>query len=123
MSVKNWPDGWVLQLEPLLRCERVGNLRRTFLPLMSILGCDPNDADALLAAVAHAAGSDWRAAGFLLQHHPQHRELYGDLGHDQRIRRQFLAGVIAAIAASELHPDDERRVLLQMQAHGVGSAE
>jgi hypothetical protein len=31
--------------------------------------------------------------------------------------------VIAAIAASELHPDDERRVLLQMQAHGVGSVE
>ncbi|MCX5955747.1 MAG: hypothetical protein NTW51_04910 [Cyanobacteria bacterium] len=90
---------------------------------MSILGCDPNDADALVAAVAHAAGSDWRAAGFLLQHHPQHRELYGDQAHDQRLRRQLIAQVVAAIAAAALPPDDERRVLLQLQAHGVGSAE
>ncbi len=86
---------------------------------MSILGCDPNDADALVAAVAHAAGSDWRAAGFLLQHHPQHREQFGDLAHDQRIRRQLIAQAVAALAAAGLAPDDERRVLLQMQAHGL----
>ena len=92
-------------------------------PVMSILGCVATDDEALVAAVASSAGVDWRAAAWLLEHHPQHRELYGDLAHDQRIRRQFLAGVIAAIAASELHLDDERRVLLQMQAHGVGSAE
>ena len=90
---------------------------------MSILGCVATDAEALVAAVADGAGSDWKASAWLLEHLPQHREQYGDLGHDRRIRRQFLAGVIAAIAAAELHPDDERRVLLQMQAHGVGSAE
>ena len=90
---------------------------------MSILGCVATDAEALVAAIANSAGMDWKAAAWLLEHLPQHRELYGDLAHDQRIRRQFLAGVIGAIAASELHPDDERRVLLQMQAHGVGSAE
>ena len=86
---------------------------------MSILGCDPNDADALVAAVAHSAGADWKAAAWLLQHLPQHRELYGDLAHDQRIRRQLIAQAVAAIAAAALSPDDERRVLLQMQAHGL----
>ena len=90
---------------------------------MSILGCDSTDSAALVAAVAHGAGSDWRASAWLLEHLPQHREQFGDQAHDQRIRRDFLARVIAAIAAAELHPDDERRVLLQMQAHGVGSAE
>jgi len=88
---------------------------------MSILGCDSTDAEALVAAVAHGAGADWRASAWLLEHLPEHREQFGDLARDQRIRRQFLAGVIAAIAAASLHPDDERRVLLQMQAHGVGS--
>ena len=97
----------------------------TLLPGMasSILGCDATDAEALVAVVAHGAGADWRAAAFLLQHHPQHRELYGDLGHDRRIHREYLARVIAAVADAALHPDDERRVLLQMQAHGVGTAE
>jgi hypothetical protein len=90
---------------------------------MSILGCDSTDAEALVAAVVSSAGGDWRASAWLLEHHPQHRGQWGDLANDRRIRRQFLAGVIAAIAAAELHPDDERRVLLQMQAHGVGSAE
>ena len=86
---------------------------------MSILGCDPNDADALVAAVAHSAGADWKAAAWLLQHLPQHRELYGDQAHDERVRRELLARVMSAIAAAGFVPDDERRLLLQMQAHGL----
>ena len=109
----------MLQLEPLPSCERIGNLRRTFLPLMSILGCAATDAEALVAAVASSAGVDWRAAAWLLEHHPEHREQFGDLAHDQRIRRQLIAQAVAAIAAAALPPDDERRVLLQMQAHGL----
>jgi uncharacterized membrane protein YebE (DUF533 family) len=90
---------------------------------MSILGCDPNDADALVAAVAAAAGTDWKAAGWLLQHCPQHREQFGDLAHDQRLKRELLARVVAAIAAAGLVPDDERRVLLQLTAHGAHDAD
>jgi hypothetical protein len=90
---------------------------------MSILGCDPNDADALVAAVAHSAGVDWRASAWLLEHHPEHRDLYGDLAHDQRLKRQLLARVVAAIAAAGLVPDDERRVLLQLTAHGAHDAD
>jgi hypothetical protein len=50
----------------------IGNLMRTFLPLMSILGCVATDAEALVAAVASSAGVDWRAAAWLLEHLPQH---------------------------------------------------
>jgi hypothetical protein len=88
-------------------------------PVMSILGCVATDAEALVAAVASSAGVDWRASAWLLEHHPQHREQFGDLAHDQRIRRQLIAQAVAAIAAAALPPDDERRVLLQMQAHGL----
>ncbi len=35
------------------------------------------------------------------------------------IRRELLARVVAAIAAAALAPEDERRVLLQLQAHGA----
>jgi len=109
----------VPQLEPLLPCERIGNLRRTFLPPMSILGCVATDAEALVAAVAHAAGSDWKAAGWLLQHLPKHRDLYGEQAHDERVRREILARVMDAISAAGFVPDDERRLLLQMQARGL----
>ena len=90
---------------------------------MSILGCVATDAEALVAAVASSAGVDWRAAAWLLEHLPQHRELYGDLAHDQRLKRELLARVVAAIAAAGLVPDDERRVLLQLTAHGAHDAD
>jgi hypothetical protein len=88
-----------------------------------LTGPDPSNPDDLVDVVGGAAATNWQAASWLLLHHPAHREQFGDLARDRRIRRDFLARVIAAIAAAELHPDDERRVLLQMQAHGVGSAE
>ena len=47
------------------------------------------------------------------------RELYGVLAHDQRLKREFLAKVVVDIAAAALVPDDERRVLLQLTAHGA----
>ena len=88
-------------------------------PVMSILGCVATDPEALVAAIANSAGVDWRASAWLLEHLPQHRELYGDLAHDQRLKRELLARVVAAIAAAALAPEDEQRVLLQLQAHAV----
>ena len=55
----------------------------------------------------------------MLEHHPATREDFGDLGRDERVRRGLLALVVAAIAAAALAPEDERRVLLQLQAHGA----
>jgi hypothetical protein len=55
----------------------------------------------------------------MLEHHPETREDFGDLGRDERVRRELLARVVAAIAAAALAPEDERRVLLHLQAHAV----
>jgi hypothetical protein len=88
-----------------------------------LTGPDPNNLNDLVDVVGSAAASNWQAAAWLLSHSPATREQYGDLGHDRRLRRELLARVIAAIAAAALVPDDERRVLLQMEAHGVGSVE
>ena len=79
----------------------------------------PNDPAGLADAVGRAAATNWRAAAWMLEHHPTTREDFGGLGRDERVRRELLARVVAAIAAAVLAPDDERRVLLQMQAHAV----
>lgn len=55
----------------------------------------------------------------MLEHHPATREVFGALGRDERVRRELLARVVAAIAAAALAPEDERRVLLQLQAHAA----
>jgi len=80
---------------------------------------DPNDSAGLADAVGHAAATDWRAAAWMLEHHPLTREDFGDVARDERVRRELLAKVCNAIAAAGLVPDDERRVLLQLQAHGA----
>jgi len=80
---------------------------------------DPSDPAGLVDAVGRAAATDWKAAAWLLEHHPLSREQSGDLGRDERVRRELLARVVAAIAAAALAQEDERRVLLQLQAHAV----
>jgi hypothetical protein len=93
-----------------------------FLPgmVVSILsGCDPNDPATLAIAVSRAAEGDWRAAAWMLEHHPATRDDFGDVARDERVRRELLGKVCNAIAAARLAPDDERRVLLQLQAHGA----
>jgi hypothetical protein len=82
-------------------------------------GHDPSDPAGLAEAVGRAAVTDWRAAAWMLEHHPATREDFGDIARDERVRRELLAKVCNAIAAARLAPDDERRVLLQMQAHGA----
>lgn len=47
------------------------------------------------------------------------REQFGDQAHCERVRRELLARVVAVIAAAALAPQDERRDLLQLQAHAV----
>ena len=80
---------------------------------------DPNDPAGLADAVGRAAANDWRAAAWMLEHHPATREDFGDVARDERVRRELLGKVCNAIAAARLAPEDERRVLLQMQAHGA----
>ena len=53
----------------------------------------------LADSVGRAAATDWRAAAYMLEHHSLTREDFGDLGRDERLKRELLARVVAAIAA------------------------
>lgn len=55
----------------------------------------------------------------MLEHHPLTREDFDDVALDERVRRELPGRVCNAIAAAGLDPDDERRVLLQLQAYGA----
>lgn len=61
------------------------------------------------------------AATWLLTHHPRLRDHFSDAAAERRTERKTVATVVDAIAAAGLAPDDERRVLLQIQARGLGT--
>lgn len=69
------------------------------------------------AAVLRASHGDWRAASWWLQHHPAARDVWGDHAIKRDISEKVMAKVVAAIAATGLPENLERRVLLQLQAH------
>jgi hypothetical protein len=61
------------------------------------------------------------AATWFLTHHPFFRDDFSDAAAERRTEKRTLAQVVDAIAAAGLNPDDERRVLLQIQARGLGA--
>jgi len=61
------------------------------------------------------------AATWLLTHHPRLRDHFSDAAAERRVERKTLAQVVDAIASAGLTPGDERRVLLQIQARGLGT--
>jgi hypothetical protein len=65
-------------------------------------------------------GNPW-AATWLLTHHPRLRDHFSDAAADRRVERKTVATVMDALASAGLTPDDERRVLLQIQARGLGT--
>lgn len=60
------------------------------------------------------------AATWLLTHHPRLRDHYSDAAAERRTERKTVAQVVEAVAAAGLSAEDERRVLLQIQARGLG---
>jgi len=65
-------------------------------------------------------GNPW-AATWLLTHHPRLRDFFSDAAAERRTERKTVATIVDAIAAAGLSLDDERRVLLQIQARGLGT--
>ena len=61
------------------------------------------------------------AATWFLTHHPFFRDDFSDAAADRRVERKTVATVMDALASAGLTPDDERRVLLQIQARGLGT--
>lgn len=68
-----------------------------------------------------AADGSTQAATWLLTHHPATRDHFSDAAAERRTERKTVATVVDAIAAAGLAPDDERRVLLQINARGLGT--
>ncbi len=78
--------------------------------------------EATLVARLHkaAAEGDTRAATWLLTHAPHWRESWSDAAAERRSERRILAEVVEAIAAAGLPSDQQTRLLLTMQASGLG---
>lgn len=76
----------------------------------------------LLGRIRGAAAGEWKAAAWLLSHSPRWREHFSDAGYERRIERRTMALAVQALAAAGQAPEDERRVLLQFQAQGLGAA-
>lgn len=82
---------------------------------------DPADAEALARAIATAAASDWRAAAWLLEHHPQHRQTWGSREQLEAAVHAVLARVADGITRSGLSPEAQQAVLLSIRASGAGA--
>lgn len=63
------------------------------------------------------------AATWLLTHHPRLRDHFSDAAAERRTERKTVAAVVDAIAAAGLTPEDERRVMLQINARGLETPE
>jgi len=83
---------------------------------------DPTDADALAAAIGDHASRDWRAAAWVLEHHPQHRDRWGDQARIDAAVHGVLTRVADGIARSGLTPEQQQQVLLSIRAAGAGAA-
>lgn len=68
-----------------------------------------------------AADGNTKAAIWLLTHSPQWRETWSDAAAERRTERKTMATVLQAIAATDLPRETETTLLLQLQAHGLGS--
>jgi len=97
-----------------------GSLHHQF--RLAILSADAEYCRTLMKGLKVQAdgGNPW-AATWLLTHHPRLRDFFSDAAAERRTERKTVATVVDAIAAAGLAPDDERRLLLQIQARGLGT--
>ena len=81
-----------------------------------------NTAAEMLGCVTKSAndGNTW-AATWMLTHHPALRDQFSDAAAERRVERRTMSAVVDAIAAAGLPVEQERTVLLQLQARGLGS--
>ena len=75
----------------------------------------------MLKCVTKAAGdgNTW-AATWMLTHHPALRDQFSDAAAERRAVQRTLSGVVAAIETADLTADQRTRLLLNLQAQGLG---
>jgi hypothetical protein len=87
----------------------------------AVFAAHRNTATALLTSIRKSAtgGNVW-AATWMLTHHPAFRDHFSDAAAERRAVQRTLADVVAAIDAAGLTDDQRNRLLLTMQAQGLG---
>jgi transcriptional regulator with XRE-family HTH domain len=75
-----------------------------------------------ISLVAKIKDGDTRDAQWLLTHSPRWRERWSDAAATRREVTNTLTTVVQIIQQSELTPEQQDRLLLQMQAAGLGAA-
>lgn len=90
----------------------------------AIFSADAENCRSLMSSLKRQAddGNAW-AASWLLTHHPRLRNHFSDAAADRRVERRTMAVVVDAITAAKLPDDQERLLLLQLQARGLGAAQ
>jgi hypothetical protein len=89
---------------------------------MSILGTTAagDDLEQQALSEIHAAGrNDWRAAAWLLEHHPTTRMRYHDIARTLAEQSQVLDRVMKAATAAGLSADVQLRFLEALEAFGL----
>ena len=66
-----------------------------------------------------AESGNVNAITWLLTHHPITRDQFSDAAAERRVERRTMSTVVDAIAAAGLPAEQERTVLLQLQARGL----
>lgn len=60
------------------------------------------------------------AITWLLTHHPTIRDEFSDAAADRRVERRVFGITVEAMTAADIPDDYQRRLLLEMQARGLG---
>jgi hypothetical protein len=81
---------------------------------------DAENAEALAKAIGAHAATDWKAAAWLLEHHPQHRQRWGNFEQLRAAVDSALVIVANGIRRSGLTLDQQQIVLLSISAAGLG---
>lgn len=75
----------------------------------------------LLEAIHSSAATDWRPCTWLLAHSPRWRSTWADQAAIRAEVRRTVATVVGVIGEAGLPPDQERLLLLRLQAAGIGT--
>jgi hypothetical protein len=110
---------WVREAEE----ENADDLKKSF--RSAVLEAHRNMAGQMLDCVTKSATEDrntW-AATWMLTHHPALRDQFSDAASERRAIQRTLGEVVTAIEQQPDLTDDQRtRLLLSLQARGLGSA-
>lgn len=85
------------------------------------LACGPAELtdSYLIEAIGRCAGSDWKAASWILERHPRFCRTWGSTAAIRREVRRALTTVVQVIEDSSVTPDQRIELLTRLVAAGI----